>query len=173
MVGHGMDNPQVNFPVPIPVPMNTIPLQVRVWCPPWFFVGYPRDSWVYSKPTVSTMGFLIHNLQYKYVLYIIVIHLFIYEKGTPPACFWGNRGGWWLLVDKMNPSLMFKAMGVVVAVRGWDEPPPHIWGKGGGVVAVGGQDEPPAHVWDDGGWWWLLEDKMNPPLAFEAMGGWW
>ena len=66
---------------------ETVPLQVKVQCPPQFFVGYPQDSWVYSKPTVSTVNFLIHSLQYKYVLYIIVIHLFIYEKGTPPTHF--------------------------------------------------------------------------------------
>jgi len=54
-LGQGTGNPRVNFVVPV----NTVPLRVRVWCPPRFFTGYPRDSGVYSKPMVSTMGFRV------------------------------------------------------------------------------------------------------------------
>jgi hypothetical protein len=61
--------------VPVPVPANTVPLWVRVRCPPQCLAGYPRDSRVYSKPTVSTVGFRVCSLQYRYILYIIIIQL--------------------------------------------------------------------------------------------------
>jgi hypothetical protein len=44
-VGHDTGNPWVYFIVPIPVPMNTVPIWVGVWCLLWVSMdhhGYPQ-----------------------------------------------------------------------------------------------------------------------------------
>jgi hypothetical protein len=50
-IGHDMGHPQVFFCQPVPAPVNTVPLWVRVWLPPWVSAGHHG---FYGSPQVST-----------------------------------------------------------------------------------------------------------------------
>jgi hypothetical protein len=48
------------------------------------------------------------------------------DETNPPLMFEVVGGGWWLLEDETNPCSCLRQQGVVVAVRGQDEPPPRV-----------------------------------------------
>jgi hypothetical protein len=59
-LGYDTGNPQVYFVVPTPIPVNTVPLWVRVWCLPQCCVGHHGCYWVFAI-VVLQMYIIIYN----------------------------------------------------------------------------------------------------------------